>query len=188
MHVLKRIRSTQYLQIYHIEHTGWCKATPRPFYTPYRWPGLILSRPVVVKQLPGPSLPKLMEQLNIDLDSGIIRISQFIYRICPGMSQDTLVSRAFAVPVRIREGLAPSEIGTVYTFDLCHVWPGSVTGECSPSRLPSTRTVPELGHFDYRRTLCVSVGSRSACLSGHVFNTRQTGCCKTTPRPFSSHN
>ena len=51
---------------------------------------LTLSRPVVVKQLPGPTLPKLMAQFNIDADSGITRISQFIYSICPGMSQDAL--------------------------------------------------------------------------------------------------
>ena len=62
-----------------------------------------------------------MAQFNIDVDSDIIRISQFIYGICPGMSQATLFSRAFAVPVRIREGLVPPEIGTVYTFDLCQV-------------------------------------------------------------------
>ena len=62
-----------------------------------------------------------MEQFDMDVDSGIIRISQFNYSICPGMSQATLLSRAFPVPVRISEGLAPSEIGTVYTFDLCHV-------------------------------------------------------------------
>ena len=68
----------------------------------------ILSRPVAVKQLPGPSLPKLMAEFNIDVDSGNIRISQFIYRICPGMSQDMLFSRAFAVPERTREGLVPS--------------------------------------------------------------------------------
>ena len=70
-----------------------------------------------------------MAQFNIDVDSGITRISQFIYSICPGMSQATLVSIAFAVPVGIREGLAPSETGTVYTFDLCHVLPGSVNGD-----------------------------------------------------------
>ena len=52
----------------------------------------ILSRPVVVKQLPGPSLPKLMAQFNIDVDSGIIRISQLIYGVCPGMSQAMLFS------------------------------------------------------------------------------------------------
>ena len=63
-----------------------------------------------------------MAQFNIDDDSGIVRISQFIHGICPGMSQAALVSRAFAVPVRVREGLVPSEIGTVYTFDLCHVF------------------------------------------------------------------
>ena len=69
-----------------------------------------LSRPVVVK---------LMAQFNIDFDSGIIRISQLIYGICPGMSQATLFSRVFVVPALIREGLVPSEIGAVYTFDLC---------------------------------------------------------------------
>ena len=31
---------------------------------------ITLSRPVVVKQLPGPSLPNLMAQFNIDVDSG----------------------------------------------------------------------------------------------------------------------
>ena len=113
--------------------------------------GTIPSRPVVVKQFPGPSLPKLMAQFNIDVDSGIIRISQFICSICMGMSQATLFSRAFAVPVHIREGLVPSEIGTVYTFHLCHALLGSVTGECS-DRLPFTRTVPELGNCNYRST------------------------------------
>ena len=33
-----------------------------------------------------------MAQFNIDVDSGIIRISQLIYGICPGMSQATLLS------------------------------------------------------------------------------------------------
>ena len=43
-------------------------------------PGIILSRPVVVKQLPGPSLLKLVGQFNIDVDSGIIRtISQVVF-------------------------------------------------------------------------------------------------------------
>ena len=60
---------------------------------------ITLSRPVVVKQLPGPILSKLMAQFNIDVDSGIIRISLFIYSICPGVSQATLFSRAFVVPV-----------------------------------------------------------------------------------------
>ena len=83
-----------------------------------------------------------MAQFNIDVDSGIIRISQLVYGICPGMLQAALFSGAFVVPARIREGLVPSGIGAVYTFDLCHVLPGSVTGECSPCRLPSTRTVP----------------------------------------------
>ena len=45
-----------------------------------------LSRPVGVKQLPGPSLPKLMAQFNPDVDSGIIRISQIIDRVCPHRS------------------------------------------------------------------------------------------------------
>ena len=76
---------------------------------------------MVVKQLSGPSFPKLMVLFNIDVDSGIIRISRFIYSICPGISQATLFSGAFSVTVRIMEGLVPSEIGTVYTFDLCHV-------------------------------------------------------------------
>ena len=75
-----------------------------------------LSRPVVVKQLPGPSLPKLMAQFNIDVDSGIIRISQLIYGICPGMSQATLFSIVFIAPALIGEGLVPSEIGAVYTL------------------------------------------------------------------------
>ena len=61
-----------------------------------------------------------MAQFNTDVDSGIIGISQFICSFFPGMSQATLSSRAFAVPVHI-EGLAPSEIGTEYTFDLCRV-------------------------------------------------------------------
>ena len=84
-------------------------------------------------------------RFNIDIDSGIIRISQLIYGIWPGMSQATSFPRVFVVPALIREGLlVQSEMGAVYTFDLCHVLPGSVTGECSPRRLPSTRTVPEL--------------------------------------------
>ena len=85
-----------------------------------------------------------MAQFNFDIDSGIMRISQLISGICPGMSQATLFCRVFAVPALIRDGLVPSEIGAVYTFDLCHVLPGSVTGECSPRRLSSTRIVPKL--------------------------------------------
>ena len=64
-----------------------------------------------------------MAQFNINVDSGIIRISQLIYGICPGMSQATLFSRVFVVPALIREGLVPSEIGAAYAFDLCHVLP-----------------------------------------------------------------
>ena len=93
---LKHLTSHSLTQ-FNTEQTGCCITTPRPFSF------------------------KLMAQFHIDIDSGIIRISHFIYRICPGMSQDTLLSRAFAVPVRIREGLVPSEIGTVYTLDSCHV-------------------------------------------------------------------
>jgi len=52
-----------------------------------------------------------MAQFNIDIDSDIIRISQLIYGICPGMSQATLFSRVFVVPALVREGLVPSEIG-----------------------------------------------------------------------------
>ena len=85
-----------------------------------------------------------MAWFNIDVDSGIKRISQLIYGICPGMSQATLFSRVFVVHAGIWEGLVPSEIGAVYTFDLCNVLPGTVTGECAPRRLPSTRTVPVL--------------------------------------------
>jgi hypothetical protein len=44
------------------------------------------------------TLSRLMAQFNIDVDSGIIRISQFIYRICPGMSQHTL----FIAPITPR--------------------------------------------------------------------------------------
>ena len=54
-----------------------------------------------------------MAQFNTDVDSGIIRISQLICGICPGMSQATLFSRVFVVPALIREGLVPSKIGTV---------------------------------------------------------------------------
>ena len=80
-----------------------------------------------------------MAQFNIDVDSGIIRISQLIYGICLGMSQATLFSRVF-VPALIREGLVPSEIGAAYTFDLCHVLPSSVTvnalpADCHPREL-----------------------------------------------------
>ena len=41
-----------------------------------------------------------MAQFNSDVDSGIIRISQLIYGICPGMSQATLFSSnsSFVVP------------------------------------------------------------------------------------------
>ena len=56
-----------------------------------------------------------MAQFNIDIHSGSIRISQVMYGICPGMSQATLFSRAFAVPVRIREGLVPSEMAQFNT-------------------------------------------------------------------------
>ena len=45
-----------------------------------------------------------MAQFNINIDSGIIRISQVIYGICPGMSQVTLFSRVFVVPALIKEG------------------------------------------------------------------------------------
>ena len=106
-----------------------------------------------------------MAQFYIDVDSGILRISQFIYSICPGMSQAALFSRAFDVPVHIREGLVASEIGTVYTFDLCHVLLFRVqllvntpTGCHSPELFPSLDTVTH-----------VSVGSRSACSSGHAW-------------------
>ena len=76
-------------------------------------------------------------------------ISQFIHRTCPGKSQDTLFSKAFGVTVRIREGLVPSEIGEVYTFDLCHVLPfwaqllvNALPADCSPPELfPSFNTV-----------------------------------------------
>ena len=78
-----------------------------------------------------------MAQFNIDIDGGIIRISQLIYGNCPGMSQATLFSRVFVVSALISEGLVPSETGAAYTFDLCHVFPGSVNGKCSPRRLPS---------------------------------------------------
>ena len=56
---------------------------------------------------PAVLFPKLMAQFNIDIDSGIIRISQLIYGICPGMSQATLFSsnRSFVVPALNREGL-----------------------------------------------------------------------------------
>ena len=93
---------------------------------------LTLSRPVVVKQLPGPSSPKLMAQFNIDLDSGIIRISQLINGSCPVMSQATLFSRVFVVPARIREGLVPFEIGAFNTEQ---------TGYCKKNPQPfSTQT------------------------------------------------
>ena len=85
-----------------------------------------------------------MAQFDIDIDSGIIRISQLIYDIYPGMSQATLFSQSVRCTRTYQRGTRPSEIGAEYTFDLCHVLPGSVTGECSPRRLPSTRTVPVL--------------------------------------------
>ena len=37
-----------------------------------------------------PVLVRTVAQFNTDVDSGIIRISQLIYGICPGMSQATL--------------------------------------------------------------------------------------------------
>ena len=43
-----------------------------------------------------------------------------------------------------QKGTCPSEKGAEYIFDLCNVLLGTVTGECSPRRLPSTRTVPML--------------------------------------------
>ena len=46
-----------------------------------------------------------MAQFNIDVDSSIIRISQLMYGICPGMSQATLFPRVFVVYALIREGL-----------------------------------------------------------------------------------
>ena len=86
-----------------------------------------------------------MAQFNIDIDSG----SQLIYGDCPGMSQATLFSRVFVVPALIREGLIPSEIGAVYTFDLCHVLPSraqllvnALPADCHPPELsPSSDTV-----------------------------------------------
>ena len=104
----------------------------------------ILGRPAVVKPLPGPSLPKLMAQFNIDVDSGIIRISQLIHGICPGMSQATLFSQSIRCIRTYQRGTRPSEKGAEYTFDLWFVLLGTVTGECSPRRLPSIRTVPVL--------------------------------------------
>ena len=72
------------------------------------------------------------------------------------MSQDTLFSRAFSVPVRIGEGLVPSDMGTVYTFDLCHVLLFRVqllvyalpAGSHSPELFWSLDTeISELGHY-----------------------------------------
>ena len=83
-----------------------------------------------------------MAQFNIDVDSGIIRISQLIYGICPGMSHATLFSRAFVVSARIREGLVPSEIGAVNTFDLCHVLP--FRAQLLVNALPTDCHPPEL--------------------------------------------
>ena len=53
----------------------------------------------------------LMAQFNIDVDSGVIRISQLIYGICPGMSQATLFSSnsSFVAPALNREGLVRLE-------------------------------------------------------------------------------
>ena len=53
-----------------------------------------------------------MAQFNIDVDSGIImRISQLIYGICPGMSQATLFPRVFVVyALIIREGQFDTDI------------------------------------------------------------------------------
>ena len=65
--------------------------------------------------------------------------------------------------------MSPTHIGSELS---CFAVSGSVT-------VPDTRTVPELGHRDYRDLL-----DTHAMLA--QFNTEQTGCCKTTPRPFSS--
>ena len=46
-----------------------------------------------------------MAQFDIDVESGIVRISQLIYGICPGMSQATLFPRVFVVYALIREEL-----------------------------------------------------------------------------------
>ena len=79
-----------------------------------------------------------MAQFNIDVDSVITRISQFICSICPGY----VVSQSIRCTVRIREGLAPSEIGTVYTFDLCHVLP--FRAQLLVNALPADDRPPEL--------------------------------------------
>ena len=84
-----------------------------------------------------------MAQFNIDVDTGIIRISQLIYGICQNVT-GYVVFQSIRCIRTYQRGTRSSEKGAEYTFDLCNVLPGTVTGECSPRRLPSTRTVPEL--------------------------------------------
>ena len=68
-----------------------------------------------------------MAQFNMDVDSGIIRISQLIYGICPGMSQATLFSREFVVYALIRKGLVHLKRVrntplTCVMFELCKIY------------------------------------------------------------------
>ena len=46
------------------EHTSWCRTTARPFSSQNWWHSLTLSRPDIVIQFPGPSLPRLMAQFR----------------------------------------------------------------------------------------------------------------------------
>ena len=63
----------------------------------------------------------------------------------PGHVTGYVVFQSIRCVRTYQRGTRPSGKGAEYTFDLCHVLPGTVTGECSPRRLPSTRTVPVLG-------------------------------------------
>ena len=70
----------------------------------------------------------------------------------------------FAVPVRIREGLVPSEIGMVYIFDLCHVLLFRVqllvyalsAGSHSPELFPSLDTVTIGAHGTHAMVIRMS--------------------------------
>ena len=100
-----------------------------------------------------------MAQFNIDVDSGIVRISQFIYRIFPGMSQDTVFSRAFAVPVRIGEGL--KESGTQIKHQT----------QISGSQVKPNKINPDI-HASIRQE--DSLGGLASCWTDQRFRTSAT--------------
>ena len=140
----------------------WCVLCLQPFT---RWHSLILSRPVGVKQLSGPSLTKLMAQFNTDVDSGTIRIvfahivpvieyihastmTQACYRIrCSMVFQNIRCRRPY------QRGTHPSETGALQLWlvsptcigsELSCFASGSVTGVCSVSHSPEL--FPSLDH------------------------------------------